>query len=202
LLVAIVIGSALAVNGALPFGQSAATATATPAPSTATAATQNYTRAGLYQVTYPNSWTATEQNNPPQTYLVILTATGGGATVSITAQQTPVFVDPQVNDTNYLNSLAAPTKTKAKNVSHPEAVTLAKETWTEESGDVTLLVSNGGVQSTQYAHAAVMSANHNGYIYTIVRLAPVTDQAGAASAFASAEQASFQPMLATFRFLS
>jgi hypothetical protein len=71
-LLAVVAGVALAINGGMPFGQQAATPTATPAPTatlapTATPATQVYTPAGLYQISYPTGWNKTEQNSPPTT---------------------------------------------------------------------------------------------------------------------------------------
>lgn len=202
-LLAVVAGVALAINGALPFGQPAATPTATPAPPatlapTATPATHLYTPAGLYQISYPTGWNKTEQNSPPTTYQASFINPRGGATVSVTAQQTGELLDPATNDTNYLNGLASTTGTKATNISAPEAITLAGQTWTQESGDVALATPAG----QQYAHAAVISINHGGYLYTIVRLVPVTDPSEAASAFTAADQASFQPILASFAFLN
>lgn len=200
LLVAIIVVAAFAVNGGLPFtANSVATPTRTPERPTATASVNVYQSSGLYQIAYPLDWTATEQNNPPQTYSVALIDPHSGATVNVTAQQTSAYVDPAVNDTNYLNGLAAPTNTKAKNISDPQAVTLAGQTWTAESGDVSLLQSDG---STQYAHAVAMSVDHGQRLYTIVRLVPVTTPSAAASTFASVDLATFQTILASFRFLS
>lgn len=208
LLLAVVAGAALAVNGALPLGllsgqQATATPPATAAPTatltpTATPATVSYTPAGLYQISYPTGWGKTEQNNPPITYQASFINPHGGATVSLTAQQTGELLDAATNDTNYLNGLAAPTGTKATNVSAPEALTLAGQTWTQEAGDVALATPAG----QQYAHAVVISVNHDGYLYTIVRLVPVTDPSEAAAAFTAADQASFQPILASFSFLN
>jgi hypothetical protein len=199
LLVTLIVGAAFAVNGGLPFSTGEATPTRTPTTPTATASATLYQRASLYQIVYPLGWLASEQNNPPQTYSVALINPHNGATVSITVQQTVAYVDPAINDSNYLNGLSAPTNTKAKNISDPQAVTLAGETWTAEAGDVSLLESDG---STQYAHAVIMSANHSQRLYTIVRLVPVTNPSAAASTFASVDLSTFQTILATFRFLS
>lgn len=198
LLLVVVAAAALLINGGLPFGQQAATptATATLAP-TATPTTKSYTRAGLYQITYPNTWLNQEQNNPPTTYHIVVYNPQGGASVSITAQQVSLLTDPATNDTNYLNGLAASTGTKATNLSDPQAITLAGQTWTQESADVAIQTPAG----KQYAHAVAMSVNHGGYLYTIVRLVPVSNPSEAASAFADADQASFQPILASFAFL-
>lgn len=201
-LLAVVAVAALAINGALPFGQQAASATpsataAATAQPAATPATIPYTRAGLYQMSYPTGWLAPERNSPPLRYSVTVVNPRGGASLTVTVQQVGELIDPATTDTNYLNGLAAPTGTKPRNTTSPQAITLGGQTWTQEAGDVTILTSAGD----QYAHAVVMTINHSGYLYTIVRLVPVTAQGDAASAFATADQASFQPILASFTFL-
>lgn len=199
LLLAIVAGAAMAVNGEIPFTQRAATPTATasaPSPS-ATPATIPFTRPGLYRIAYPTGWLAPERNDPPSSYSVTFINPSGGASLTITLNQSPDLVGADTTDTNYLNSLASTTGTRPQNLSKPQAVTLAGQTWTEESADVAILTAAG----KQYAHAVAMTVYDHGYVYTTVRLVPVTDQAGAQSAFDLAEQASFQPMLATFAFL-
>ena len=198
-LLAIVAGAAMVVNGEIPFAQRPATPTATasaPSPS-ATPATIPYTRPGLYRIAYPTGWLAPERNDPPSSYSVTFVNPSGGASLTITLKQSPDLVDAATTDTNYLNSLASTTGTKPTNLSKPQAVTLAGQTWTEESAGVAILTTAG----KQYAHAVAMSVNYHGYVYTTVRLVPVPDQAAAQSAFDLAEQASFQPMLATFAFL-
>lgn len=200
LLLILVAGAALAVNGDLPFVQrpAAPTATASAILPTATPATITYTRSGLYRILYPTGWTKTEQNNPPGHYFVSLVNPHGGASLTVTLQQLPDLIDAASFDTQYLNALSAPTGTKPTNLSNPAPVTLAGQTWTAESADVAVLIPSIG---TQYAHAVAMTVYHNGYAYTVVRLIPVPNQSGAQSAFDIAEQASFQPMLATFTFL-
>ena len=204
LLLAIVAVTALAVNGALPFTQRAAgpTATAALASPSVTPASIAYTRPGLYRIVYPTGWLTKEQNTPPDSYWVLLYDPRTGASINIALQRTPVYLDAATIDTNYLDGLAAPTGTKATNISKPTAITLAGQTWTEESADVEILNANGKQYADQYAYAVAITANHGGYVYTIVRLVPVSSQAGARSAFAAADQASFQPALATFTFLS
>ena len=199
LLLAAVAGAALAVNGDLPFTQRAATPTATasaPGP-TATPATIPYNRPGLYRISYPTGWLAPEQNNPPSRYSVSFINPLGGASLTITLNQSPDLVDAATTDTNYLKGLASTTGSTPTNLSTPQPVTLAGQTWTEESADVAILTSAG----KQYAHAVAMTVYYQGYIYTTVRLVPVTDPAAAQSAFDLAERASFQPSLATFTFL-
>jgi hypothetical protein len=200
LLLALVVGAALVVNGGLPFGQQIAspTATASSAPSpTATPATTVYTRAGLYSIAYPTGWLITEQNHPPSSYSASFIDPRSGASLTVTAQQTDALVDAATVDDQYLRSLTVKTGTKPEHVSKPEAVALAGQTWTEMSGDVALATTAG----TRYAHAVVMTVNYHGDLYTITRLLPWPDKAGAGQAFAQAEQASFRPMLATFAFL-
>jgi hypothetical protein len=174
-LLAVVVVAALAINGAPPFGQQAATATATTAATaqpTATPATIPYTRAGLYQMSYPTGWLAPERNNPPMRYSVTVVNPRGGASLTVTVQQVSELIDPATTD-------------------------IAGQTWTQEAADVTILTSAG----VQYAHAVATTINHGGYLYTIVRLVPVIAEGDAASAFATADQASFQPILASFTFL-
>jgi hypothetical protein len=199
LLLALMAGATLVVNGGLPFGQQAASPTATasaPSPS-ATPATTPYTRAGLYSITYPTGWLVTEQNHPPSSYSASFIDPRSGASLTVTAQQTDAFVDAATVDDQYLRSLTVKTGTKPEHVSQPEAVALAGQTWTQMSGDVALATTAG----TRYAHAVVMTVNYHGDLYTITRLLPWPDKAGAEQAFAQAEQASFHPMLATFTFL-
>ena len=155
----------------LPFTQRPATPTATasaPSPS-ATPATIPYTRPGLYRIAYPTGWLAPERNDPPSSYSVSFVNPSGGASLTITLKQSPDLVDAATTDTNYLNSLASTTGTKPTNLSKPRAVTLAGQTWTEESADVAILTTAG----KQYAHAVAMSVNYHGYVYTTVRLVPV-----------------------------
>lgn len=199
LLLILVAGAALAVNGDLPFAQrpAASTATASAILPTATPATITYTRSGLYRILYPTGWITTERNTPQSYYSVTFVNPHGGASLTVTLQQLPNLIDAASFDTQYLNGLSAPTGTKPTNLSNPAPVTLAGQTWTAESADVAVLTSSGA----QYAHAVAMTVYHNGYAYTIVRLIPVPNQSGAQSAFDIAEQTSFQPMLATFTFL-
>ncbi len=199
LLIVLVAGAALAVNGDLPFAQQPATPTATASVirPTATPATVPYSHPGLYSIAYPTGWNKTERNNPPGYYSATFVNPHGGASLTVTLQQLPNLIDAATFDTDYLNGLALPTGTKPRNLSKPLPVTLAGQVWTEESADVAVLTSNG----TQYAHAVAMTIYYKGYAYTTVRLVPVPNQSGAQSAFDVAEQASFQPILATFTFL-
>lgn len=199
ILLAIAAIAALVSNGLLPSGQSAATPTATaPAGPTATPAAIPYSVPHLYTIAYPTGWNKTERNNPPGLYSVAFVNLRGGATFNISTQQTPALVSADTADSNYLNGLTANTGTKPTNLSSPQATPLAGATWTAMSADVTIMTTAG----KQYAHAVALSVNHGGYIYTIVRLVPVTSPTAAQSAFDTAEQASFQPMLASFTFAS
>jgi hypothetical protein len=197
LLLALAAGAALAVNGGLPPGQQGASPTATASAPTTTPATVTYKRPSLYSIAYPTGWGALEQNNPPYRYSASFINPSGGASVTVTVQQTQAYIDAATVDDQYLSGLTVKTGATPQHVSKPQPVSLAGQIWTEMSADVSLLTSAG----IQYTHAVVVTVNYHGYLYTIVRLVPWPDKAGAGSAFAVAERASFQPMLATFTFL-
>lgn len=203
-LVAVVIVTALAANGVIIGGASsssqlAATATSVVVSPTATPALTVFTVANYYQVSYPQGWVAQQRNNPPKSYFALLTAPSGGASVNIEAQQAkgaPALVDL---DQQFLNALAQPGTTPTPGGS-PTTVSVGGEPWTQLTAEVTLRVPSG--QPAQYAHVVALSTQHGDAVYTIVRLVPSASAAAAGPAFTTADEAYFQPLLASFAFAS
>lgn len=77
------------------------------------------------------------------------------------------------------------------NTSSPQNVTIAGQTWTQESGDVNYTDSGGGNAT---AHTEVSAISHKGHIFI---LADVTQDG---SKFASEKSAYFTPMIDSFTF--
>jgi hypothetical protein len=201
-LLLVIVVAALAANGALGlFGggrQSAAQPTATTAP-TAIPSGVTLTMPGLYQIIYPRGWLTQQRNTAPQTYYALLTASTGNVSVNIEAQQTAVALDPAVVDQQFLSALAQPGATPTA-TSAPASVTVGGQAWTQLSADLALRPASG--QTPSYAHVVALSTQRGSYLYTIVYLAASPTAAAAGPAFTTANTAYFQPMLASFTFLS
>ena len=201
-LVAVVIVAALAANGVIG-GTTAANAPATPtasvAPTATTALVASFTVPGLYQISHPQGWVSQQRNAPPQSYFALLTAPTGNASLNIEAQQAAAAGPLDQLDQRYLDQLSQPGSTPTASGA-ASGVTIDGQQWTQLTADVTLRVDVG--QPAQYAHAVALSTQRGAYVYTIVYLAPSASAAAAGPAFATANQQFFQPMLASFTFLS
>lgn len=204
-LLAVVAVAALAANGV--FGgpsstgatQPTATAASTGSP-TAAPDLAPFVVAQLYQVGRPRDWLIQQKNAPPKTYFALLTAPTGGPTVNIEAQQAADAPALATLDQQFLRALAQD-GTTPKLAATPTSVSVGGQEWTQLTADMTLRVANGQ-SSQQYAHVVALSTQRGAYVYTIVYLAPAPDTASTAAAFATADQRYFQPMLASFTFLS
>jgi hypothetical protein len=198
-LVAVIVVAALASNGALGvFGGAASTApTATPA-ATATPSSVAFKAADLYQLRYPEGWTAQQRNSSPQSYYALFTAPAGGASLNVEAQQATSATNPDMLDQEFFWVLAPP---GAKLTLPPAtSVTLAGQTWIQREATIPLQAATG--QPPRYAHVIAITAQHGAYVYGIVSLATSSTAAAAGPAFTTANHAYFQAMLASFTFLT
>jgi hypothetical protein len=199
-LVAVVVMAALAANGVISFGAAPAEPTATTTPAvTATPGVVAFTLPGLYQISYPRGWLIQQRNSPPQTYYALLTAPAGGSSVNIEAQRAAGAPALATLDGQFIHALAQP-GTAPTLTEEPTSVTVGGRAWTQIAADLTLRPANG--QAATYAHVVALSTQRGAYVYTIVTLATSPTAAAAGPAFITANQAYFQPMLASFTFLS
>lgn len=135
-----------------------------------------------YSVAYPDSWTkhvsksdvVFDDNNEPADMLV--------GWIDANFSQSEI----KSTETQFFKSVAGSGGTY-HNVHGPTTVTLAGESWTKESADISV--------SGQSVHAIVMMANHGSNSYIISYLATK-------SSFASLDARYFQPMTQTFSFLN
>ncbi len=190
----LIVGGAgvLLANGRLPFFSASptatASATATPAP-TATPASnlKIFTDSGnVFSVGYPTGWLQTIQNNQSPR-LVIFSNPTAGANFNVGTFATTDVPAQQVAD-SALAVLAQ--KTGIANRSGPTTVFIAGQTWTQESGDVTVQ-QNGKLTPM---HAIALATIHGGNTVYALELAPV-------DTFATIEP-TFQQILQSFEFLS
>lgn len=201
-LVAVVVVAALAANGVIGAATTTAAPTATVAPAvTATPAVKPFSLANLYQLSYPQGWTVMQRNQPssPASYFALLSAPSGNVSVNVAVQQVSSVPDLMKLDQAFLLKLSKPGTTPVASGS-PTSVTVGGQAWTQLAADVTLAPAPG--QSTYYAHVIALSTTHNSYAYTIVCVAASPSAAAAGPAFTTADQAYFQPLLASFQFLS
>lgn len=202
ILVAVIVVAALMANGVIGRSATAttqATATSAPLTPTATPAVTVFSMPGLYQVTYPQGWLIQQRNTPPRIYYALLTPPSGEATVNIEAQQATDAPAPDLLDDQFLRALAQPGTTPIPD-GGPTSVTVGGQEWTQVASDVTLRVV--GDQPAHYARVIALSTQHGDYVYTIVCLAPSASAAATGQALATADEAYFQPLLASFAFAS
>jgi uncharacterized Zn finger protein (UPF0148 family) len=200
-LVAVIVVAALTGNGVFG-GMFAATTTpsATIAPAaTSTPSVNAFDLRGLYRLNYPQGWTTQQRNSAPQSYYALLTAPSGGASVNIEAQRAVNAPAPAELDQQFIRALAQP-GTRLAVSGAPSSVTVGGQVWTQLTADVTLQPASG--QPTFYAHVAALSTQRGAYVYTIVCVATAPSLAAAGPAYTTAERAYFQPLLASFSFLS
>lgn len=203
-LLAVVAIAALAVNGAFSGLTGYATngtptqqATAAPPTPTATPAFTPFTVANLYTIGHPFGWNASQRNAAPQTYAALFSAPDGSASMNVDVQQNVNLADPAALDQQFIRALTAPNTPLT--LSDPTTSVIGGQRWTERAADITLVTASG--QPLLYAHVVARTVVHGAYAYTIVEVAPATSATTAATAYATANVAYFQPMLATFTFL-
>ncbi len=195
ILLLLVVGAAgvLFANGRLPFFNATSTpaiATVTPAPTaTAPAVLTSFTDGGqVFSVGYPTGWFLTAQNAPgTQPRLAIFANPITGASFDIGTLST-TDVPPQQIVEQELTLLGQ--KTGVANRSGPTSVFIAGESWTQESGDVTVEVNK---QPTAM-HATALAVIHGGHTVYMLELAPV-------DTYLTIEPF-FQQILNSFEFLS
>jgi hypothetical protein len=199
-LVVVIVVAALAGNGLLGFigGSPTLSPTVTVAP-TSTPASVAFTEPGLYAVRYPQGWIRTQRNAAPQSYFALL-ASGGDASVDVAAQQiSPAPSDLAALDEQTISTLAQPGSSPA-NFSAASSVTLGGQTWTRVTGDAQLIVPSG--QPPTWGHVAALSTQRGPYTFTILCISTGSSAAAASAAFTTDDQRAFQPLLASFTFLS
>jgi hypothetical protein len=172
LLLALIAAGILFANGRLPFFGATATptvaATATPDPTpTAPISLTPFTDADhVFRVGYPSSWlVATRNVSGTEQRLVLFTNSSAAATFEIGTLSTTDVLPAQIDD-QALSLLGE--KTGIANPSGPTPVFFAGESWTQKSGDVTLLVNN----QQMAMHAKVLAIIHGNHTVFILTLAP------------------------------
>lgn len=202
IIVAALVVTALATNGLL-FGQPTYQKLQTPAipTSTPTAAStpgQAFQVSGLYRVNYPAGWLIQRKNNPPQTYSTLFAAPAGVVgSVNIIAQKNVSISAPAQLDDEFIRTLAQNGSTYT--TSAPTTIIIGGQSWIDRTANVTLATASG--QPTLYSRVEALSVVHGDFVYTIVEIAPAPSAVAADTAFTSAAQTYFNPMLATFTFL-
>lgn len=173
LLLAIIVAGILFANGRLPFLGATATptvtATATPEPTpTAPISLTTFTDADhVFRIGYPSNWlVATRNVSGAEQRLVLFTNSSAAATFEIGTFSTTNVLPAQIDD-QALSLLGE--KTGIANPSGPTPVFFAGESWTQKSGDVTLLVNNQPIAM----HAKVLAIIHGNHTVFILTLAPV-----------------------------
>lgn len=194
----VITGDAQPGAGPSPTGAPIVARTPTAGPALGPGQT-GFSAPHLYALGYPTGWLVVQRNTPPSAYYTLLTAPAGGASVNITVSSALNAPDPATFDQQTLAALAAagsaPTHATAA-----ATVTVGGQAWTQIAGDATLRVAGG--QPAQYAHVVAMSVVRGGRLYTITMLVATPDQSAAAARYRAADEASFQPLLASFTFLS
>lgn len=184
-LLAIAVGVVLWSSGAL--GGSTPVPTPTPIPATATVPSvvigERYTVPGYYEITVPPGWGSASipLSGPDEFSNMLYTDPTGQYSIEIDVF-TPGAGDfpttPTQADQDALLALDA----TATHPGQSGPITLAGETFTVETADVTL--GNG-----QTKHYTAMAASHNGKMYVILNAAPTSSDPNA------------QPSLEQFDFL-
>lgn len=200
--VAALVIAAFATNSVL-FGQQTPPtrqATVTPASTPTAAATPSsvFQAPGMYQINYPAGWLIQQTNNAPQTYSTLLAAPAGAiGSVNIVAQRNVSISAPDQLDDEFIRAVAK--SGAAPTASAPTTVSMGGQSWIARTANVTLAAATG--QPTLYSHVEALSVVHGDFVYTIVEIAPAPSAAVADTAFTTATQTYFNPMLATFTFL-
>ncbi|HEX8983768.1 MAG TPA: TFIIB-type zinc ribbon-containing protein [Ktedonobacterales bacterium] len=200
--VAALVIAAFATNSVLfgdqipPRGQASATSTATA--TTVTTPSSVFQAPGMYQINYPAGWLIKRRNNAPQTYSTLLAAPAGAiGSVNIIAQRNVSISAPDQLDDEFIRALAQTGTTPT--ASAPTTVSIGGQSWIARAANVPLAAATG--QPTLYSHVEALSVVHGDYVYTIVEIAPAPSAAAADTAYITAKQTYFNPMLATFMFL-
>jgi hypothetical protein len=190
----LIIGGAgvLLANGRLPFFSASPTATtsatATPEPTATPPSNLTvFTDSGnVFSVGYPRGWLTDIQNNQSPR-LVIFSNPTIGANFNVGTYASTSDSAQQVAD-SALAVLAQ--KTGIANRSGPTTAFIAGQTWTQESGDVTV-EQNGKLTPM---HAVALATIHGGNTVYVLELAPVDTLATI--------DPTFQQILQSFEFLS
>ena len=191
-LLACVVLSLVALHAAqAPAGKAAvsAQATATPTPRPTPTLAAGFSRftdpSGNYQINQPTSWTQSMASgdslwvNPAKVAdIVIGQGTGNATNADITLAETNGFKQ---------FSTGAGGDGSYTNFQGPTSVSMAGETWTQESADIPF----HGITM----HAVMTAAVHNQRLYIIGCFAPK-------NTFASLDAQTFQPMVRSFYFLA
>lgn len=193
LLIAVGAAGVLFANGRLPFIGATPTATIaateTPAPTATTpGALTIFTDADhVFSIGYPTAWLMTTQNAAnSQQRLVIFSNPNTGANFNVgTLSTTDVPAQQVVEQTLTVTAQ----KTGIASRTGPTTARVGGETWTQESGIVTLII-NKQPTPVQATALAIIHGNHTIYM---LELAPVSA--------APAIQPTFQQMLQSFQFL-
>ena len=139
-----------------------------------------------YQIIIPQDWSGDDSNG----VTTIIGSIGASVYVQIAGRDTPISgADTAVQESAYFHSVSTSNGGLGAYtiVEKATPVTLAGETWTKETADVSV--------KGETLRAAILIANHNGGAYLIA-------YSTARSYFSKVDVEDFQPMLQSFEFLS
>lgn len=139
-----------------------------------------------YQIIIPADWSGGDSNG----VTTIIGSIGASVYVQIARRDTPISgADTAVAEKAYFDSVSTSAGGSGAYtiVEKATPVTLAGETWTKETADVSV--------KGETLRAAILIANHNGGAYLIAYSTTRSD-------FAKVDAEDFEPMLQSFEFLS
>ncbi len=165
--------------------ETASAATATPEATATAAIPADYTlftdSTNGYSIAYPNSW----QKQASSSDVVFLdTSVPADMVIGAVPDNLPQS-DIASTESEFFKSVSD--GGKISNLKGPTTITLAGESWTQETADITT--------SGQVIHSVVLATNHGAHAYIVGYLS-------AKSTFTSLDTQYFQPMLNSFSFQS
>lgn len=173
-----------------PSGVSRSTATVAPAVTPTATVPLGFTvytnSSKTFQITIPDDWAGDDSNG----VTTIFGSIGASVYVQIARRDTSISgADTAVEESAYFHSVSTSAGGSGAYtiVQKATPVTLAGETWTKETADVSV--------KGETIRAAILLTNHDGGAYLIA-------YSTARSYFSKVDAEDFQPMLQSFRFLS
>jgi hypothetical protein len=179
----------------------ASTASGTPTATATTAATATSTvpsappgfttfvdPAGDYSLAIPQDWSTTTTTTPSGSKEIGFTSSSLPSVALEVEYLSNVPLDGQQNTVSsaFFNNVASQSHGTVSNRQGPTSVSLAGETWSQYTGDLSL--------SGQTLHIVLLIAGHAGSTAFVAYLAPK-------NSFSSDDSQYFQPMLQSFTFL-
>ena len=153
---------------------------------------------GLFTMGYPSGWSKQDAGGSGVSGLSAVLFTNPGATDIFEVAELPsvgiTTGDLSILLSSFFSGFASSLPGgggSVGNTSSPSNVTIAGQTWSQESGDINYSDTSGNAAT---AHSEVAAISHNGHIFILA------DATQSASAFNSAKSQYFSPMINSFAF--